>query len=432
MEMDAWTSWRPLDTDAQPWIQVTLTQIYAVKALFFTGKRGLNGSYVGELTLSYGLSADSLTSYGSVPGPSHRTDLAVKYFPIPMVTRVVRLQPTQWDGPVPDLAFTLLGQPYSACNHSDYYVGCFADPSMSLLGSGTPASSLEQCQTTCQGHSSPFFGLLKVAGQDWCGCSDTLGQHGELDPSSCNHTCLDSPCGSDVTRSVALYRAYETKCDALHVVNASRQETHLVTFEDGVMGVGSTATLTCPVGMELAGLGENLTLTCLPNTTWSHTPPPACTYVECGVPPESANNSQRVQYTNVTYGSEAVYVCDENTETEEGLGFKRTRCSHTKEWLPSFQCEAAKTQRNKRVRLRKRGHRLTGSLTSLRTRSRTGCAVSCITNNMCVAYSVPTKTSTVAPGATSVATMNCMQLVGYDSLAAYVADSDWDVYVVDQ
>ncbi|KAK7487478.1 hypothetical protein BaRGS_00021319, partial [Batillaria attramentaria] len=326
-----WTSWKPVDTDLTPWLQISLSDYFLVKAISMTGKEGAAQSgHVTSFDVSEGLVSTSLTFYnGSLQGPPTRTALATRFLSAPFVAKVVRIHPTSWNVKA-IMAVGLLGQRYKDFSYDDRYMGCFADPWHTLFESNHTATTFEACKDHCLGQRYPFFGLyVSSSGSDVCACAMAVGDYGILGDDSCNVTCLAMRCGNDVTNSVAVYRAYHKQCvDPPEVANTTRSEAYLVTPPAGVFNFGTTVTYTCITGHEFPDLTTVASITCLQNNTWSYLPHTGCQLVECPVPVQVPNS--HMSSNGNLYGALTVHKCHNHFETATGATFVLSHCAANK------------------------------------------------------------------------------------------------------
>ncbi|XP_070175352.1 uncharacterized protein [Littorina saxatilis] len=424
MQSTSWSSWQPRNDDVEPWLQVTLSEDYIIKAVVITGSASTNGGHVTELFMDYGFSASSLSDYFTpLYGPSHRTELSVQYLAAPVVAKVVKLRPDKWNI-APALSFTLIGEPYAFFNHLDFYIGCFADPLVSAIDDVISSTSLDKCKDHCSLLGYPLFGLQVQEGTETCGCSNSTGEYGELDATSCNATCAGSTCGSDVTMSVSFYRTYEKKCgEPPELTNTTRSVTPLVPSPYDVFGTGDNVTYSCVTGYEFSNISNSVNITCQQDNTWSDTPASSCQIVSCGNPDIISNGY--VVHSDVTYGALATYTCNGRYEMSDGRSVVMTYCSETKAWDPPTPvCSSAKPTRQRTVCKSTPGQQISGSsATAMQTRSGMDCALHCMNHDFCALYSFATNMAALPAGAD-----NCMLHLSHRRGATLVSASGWDVF----
>ena len=103
---------------------------------------------------------------------------------------------------------------------------------------------------------------------------------------------------------------------------------------------GSTISVSCPEGLELATGAVNITTTCLSGGRWTIPYIPHCQDVYCGPVPQ-IDNGFAIAATNVTLGGEAQYQCYAGFGFASGLAIETITCTADGEWDSVPECSAS-------------------------------------------------------------------------------------------
>ncbi|XP_071103228.1 uncharacterized protein [Haliotis cracherodii] len=325
------SSWKPADNPS--WLQANFPAQYLVKAVLTQGGQSLaDQAWVTSFSLHYSVdSGGTWTQYSNaMSGNTDRSTVTNHFFPDPFVCDSIRLVP-ETSAAAAAMRVEFLGELYLNFNHSDRYVGCFAESDFVSQGTVTSA---DDCLAACTSTTKyPFMALADAGGTTDCTCGASVGHLGQADSSRCSHTCVLSTigykCGQTLNNGLAVYRTFEKRCPELSTPANATSTVSKVYNVPGIMTFQTQMTYTCVTGFEFPDSSTAKSVSCLQSNVWNESIPD-CQVKHCPAPTDALNATRDANDT--VYGTVITYTCDPGYVNNMGLTTQTTTCSDSKTW----------------------------------------------------------------------------------------------------
>ncbi|XP_061166819.1 uncharacterized protein LOC133175728 [Saccostrea echinata] len=324
-------SWRPEDSDSEPYIKFTFTEDYIITAIQTQGDV-LTESWVRSYILMYKNleNADIVVAINgstNISGNVDRYSRVIQFYSQPIITRELRLYPQSSQQRV-SLRVSLYGQPLSQFNHSTRYLGCFLNVEGDFVVQSL-VSSDEDCRATCKASYYQFYSFYENQDSSrHCFCGNSLYVYGTVQETWC----------FPFTKSPALpvYRTYDTHCEGKieeQASFASSYHPHTVDF----FTVTSQLQFECNAGYVLNNNATLKTVTCQESGGdyyWKDDVG-KCIVKNCSSL-EEPGTGYYLSTNNVTFGTFVTVSCNNSLHMADGSGSKTVTCLSTAQWNDSI------------------------------------------------------------------------------------------------